>query len=171
MSKYKTIIPWAIVIAILLSILFINNNKKSLPIKEKIVIKIDTLKYSDTVYKLIKGKATVTQLPPVIINRHDTVFVYPKAFRAELDTVLQTKYTFNGGSSVSIIDSYKVAFYYPLDSFNIALKQDVSFKEVEKTIIKVVSSDLKWYNKPEWTIPLGFVAGVAGTEGLVYMIK
>lgn len=171
MSKYKIVIPWIIVIAILLSILLINNNKKPIPPKEKIVIKIDTLKYSDTIYKYIKGKATITQLPPVVINRHDTVFVYPRAFKAELDTVLLTKYTFNGGSTVSVIDSYKVAFYYPLDSFNIALKQDISYREVEKTIIRIVTSDLKWYNKPEWTIPIGFVAGVAGTAGLVYMIK
>ena len=171
MNKYKIIIPWVLVIAILLSILVVNNNKKPVSPRERVVVKIDTLTYSDTIYKFIKGKATITQLPPVIIKKHDTVYVYPKAFKAELDTVLYTNYTFNGGSTVAVIDSYKVAFYYPLDSFNVALRQDISYKEVEKTIIKIVSSDLKWYNKPEWTIPIGFVAGVAGTAGLVYMIK
>lgn len=169
----KRVAPWVIALIMMLSIIYVEfkyDDKKEDKVVTETIYKKDTLISYDTVTKVIKGRAVVTQLPPDTVIKNDTVFIHPKAFTASMDTILYSEYNFKGGSCVTIKDHYNITFRHPIDSFFIKSRQEVDYNEIENTITKFVTSD-KWYNKPEYTIPLGFVAGALGTAGIVYMVK
>ena len=166
--------PWLIVLFMAISIFYLEFKKDNKPDEQvvtKTIITKDTVYSTDTLIKLVKGRAVITQLPPDTIVTNDTVRIYPKAFSASMDTVVFSKYTFKSGSSVSIRDSARITYKYPADSFWVHTYQTVDYTEVENTITRIVTSELKWYNKPQYTIPIGFVAGGLMTAGIVYMVK
>ena len=170
----KKIAPWVIVLFMSITVLYLDirdNDKPSEPVVTRVIIQKDTVYSTDTLIKLVKGRAVITQLPPDTIVTNDTVRIYPKAFSASMDTVVFSKYTFNSGSSVSIRDSARITYKYPADSFWVKTYQTVDYTEVENTITRIVTSELKWYNKPQYTIPIGFVTGGLMTAGIVYMVK
>ena len=83
--------PWLIVLFMAISIFYLEFKKENKPDEQvvtKTIITKDTVYSTDTLIKLVKGRAVITQLPPDTIVTNDTVRIYPKAFSASMDTVV-----------------------------------------------------------------------------------
>ena len=135
---------------------------------DRIIEKIDTVTMQSVVEKYIVKKGRTVYPPPDTIVVNDTVYIKTAPFTALMDTTLTSVTKSDSGDVITIVDTYKIEYQYPSDMFKVKNKQTVDFQRVNKEIVKIVKQELHWYNKPEYTIPIGFLVG---TVGSVYIIS
>ena len=134
---------------------------------DRIVERWDTISVESVIEKYIIKRGRTVYPPPDTIVKNDTMYINTAPFTAVMDTVLTSVTKSDSGDVVSITDEYNISYSYPNDLFKVKNKQTVNYDRVNKEIIKIVKQDLRWYNKPEYTVPLGFIVGGVTTAYVI----